>query len=341
MAKKRTTRVKPTDPIRAAAVDMSKREVRFLIETHQKWLALYQSTRSRASFLHEQSQNNENIKFLSKSVLGMRNDITGFLGLWVENHPAAKYFRDNVNGVGPFIAAGLAAYIDIDKCKNHYSSVWFYAGLTPNSRPPLQKEADELIQMALDKFVEKHGDKAHKDHVRFIANALNRSYEKMLKYCSRKSGPLNWRSIYGAIVHPQYCVALKLLCNSLGNDIIKHKSLYQDLYRYRHNYETKNNNDFAYKKLADTQFKRFNFDPKKVAYKAYAQGKLPQGHVNARARRWAVKVLLAHYYQIEYYIQHGEAPSDVYALDILKGHRKIHVPGDWKTYVEEIDKNGG
>jgi hypothetical protein len=327
--------------LRTAAVDMSKREVCFLLEAYNTWLGLYQATRAHRKILEEESLKQDNIKEIHRSVRRLRNSISTFLGIWVENYPTAKYFKDNIGGVGPVIAAGLAAYIDIDKCKNHYSSLWKFAGQNPNSRPPIQKIADEIIQEALDKFEHKHGDnpaRPHEDHMRYIASKIERPYKKFAKMCSTTKGKTTWPKLYTAMKRPQYSIPLRRICLSLGNDIIKHKSIYQDLFRERYMKEYKKNENGDYAKVARKCLRDFNHDKRKQAYKCYIQGKLPDGHLRNRAKRWSVKVLLAHYYMIEYYIRHGKAPPDVYALDVLNGKRKIHVPGDWKKFVSEVRK---
>lgn len=341
MAKKKIKRNTPTPNVRANAVDMSIRQVQFLIEEHFKWLSLQQSTRAHMQILNKESLENANIRHVFRAVTNMRADMRDFLHTWSENCPAAKYFKDNVSGIGPFHAAGLAAYIDINKCKNHYSSVWNHAGLAPDSRPMLQREAYVLIEEALEKFKVKHGDTPHKDHVKFIAEKLDRDYEPFLRFCKKKSGPVTWQKIKAAMTHPQYEVTLKKICLSIGNDIILKKSIYQDLFRHRYEYEHTKSENGEYAKRAKKALDRFDYDPRKEAYKHYIQGKLPHGHLRSSARNYAVKILLAHYYQIEYYIQHGEAPPDVYALDILHGHRKIHIPGNWKEYIAAVRAKGG
>jgi hypothetical protein len=46
---------------------------------------------------------------------------------------------------------------------------------------------------------------------------------------------------------------------------------------------------------------------------------LPPGHIDARARRWAVKLFLAHYHHMAYRIEYGCEPPKPYVIEHL-GH---------------------
>lgn len=68
------------------------------------------------------------------------------------------------------------------------------------------------------------------------------------------------------------------------------------------------------------------------AYKWYSQGKLPPAHVHARARRYAVKLFLSHFFEVAYEIEYGKRPPEPYAIAILQHAHKIEVP-NW-THVQ-------
>lgn len=52
--------------------------------------------------------------------------ISKFLGYYAKAHPVGRWML-SIKGVGPVIAAGMLAYIDIKKCKTA-GSIWNYAG---------------------------------------------------------------------------------------------------------------------------------------------------------------------------------------------------------------------
>jgi hypothetical protein len=62
------------------------------------------------------------------------------------------------------------------------------------------------------------------------------------------------------------------------------------------------------------------------AYKAYSQGKLPPAHVHARARRYAVKLFLAHYQLVAYFQHYRVMPVHPYVFDHQPNHVHFVAP---------------
>lgn len=75
----------------------------------------------------------DRLKSIEKSIKDDIEDIVTETELW-------KKFLKDVRGIGPTLAAGLYAYIDIEKAK-HVSSIWKYAGLAPDSK---RKKGEKL-----------------------------------------------------------------------------------------------------------------------------------------------------------------------------------------------------
>ncbi|MHB8069867.1 MAG: hypothetical protein ACYDIC_18395, partial [Desulfobaccales bacterium] len=67
------------------------------------------------------------------------------------------------------------------------------------------------------------------------------------------------------------------------------------------------------------KLKKFNIGKNTEAYKYYSIGKLPPGHIHARAKRYAVKIFLSHYHARAYELEFGEKPPAPYPLAIM-GH---------------------
>jgi hypothetical protein len=65
------------------------------------------------------------------------------------------------------------------------------------------------------------------------------------------------------------------------------------------------------------------------AYKAYSQGKLPPAHIHSRAKRWAVKLFLAHWHWVAYECEHGAPPPKPYIIETDPRHTHIVKPPNW------------
>lgn len=116
---------------------------------------------------------------------------------------------------------------------------------------------------------------------------------------------------------------LKTLCWKIGESFVKvsgnEGAYYGKVYKERKAHEIARNEagDLANEAERVLTEKRFRSDT--VAKRAYESGKLPDGHLHARAKRYAVKLFLSHFFEVGYALHHGIAPPRPYAFDIL-GH---------------------
>lgn len=95
---------------------------------------------------------------------------------------------------------------------------------------------------------------------------------------------------------------LKTLCFKIGESFVKvsgnEDSLYGRIYRDRKQLEIFRNEKLMFKDLADKRVNEVNKSTD--AYKYYKKGMLPPAHIHARARRYAVKLFLAHWHEMAY-----------------------------------------
>lgn len=117
--------------------------------------------------------------------------------------------------------------------------------------------------------------------------------------------------------------SLKVLCWKIGESFLKlynHEDcFYGHIYAERKLQEVEKNERGEFKEQAARALERKKYRKETEAYKAYIQGKLPPAHLNARAKRYAVKLFLAHYHGEAYQLHYGTAPPKPYAIAIL-GH---------------------
>jgi hypothetical protein len=124
---------------------------------------------------------------------------------------------------------------------------------------------------------------------------------------------------------------LKTLCWKIGESFVKvcnnEKDIYGKLYVQRKAKEQEKNEAGDYAEQAKEKLAKFKINKKTDAYKAYIQGKLPPGHVHARAKRWAVKIFLSHWWEVAYEAHHGTPPDfQPYPIAHLGHVHKIEVP---------------
>lgn len=188
---------------------------------------------------------------------------------WVEEQRPGRWALSQ-KGIGPVLAAGLLAHIDIEKAPT-VGHIWRFAGLDPT-------------------VVWSKGEKR----------------------------PWNAR--------------LKVICWKAGDSFVKQSgrpdAFYGALYRERKAYELER--DLAGgtaeaveatlasgRKLTENQ------------HEYYDNGKLPPGRLDLRARRWAVKIYLAHLHHVLYVCRYDRLPPKPYVLDHVPGHAHMIEPPGW------------
>lgn len=116
---------------------------------------------------------------------------------------------------------------------------------------------------------------------------------------------------------------LKTLCWKIGESFVKvsgnQRDTYGKLYMQRKMIEARKNERGEYTDQAKQKLERFNIGKKTEAFKCYSQGQLPPAHIHARAKRWAVKVFLCHYFEEAYRLHWGKEPPEIYSIAML-GH---------------------
>lgn len=125
--------------------------------------------------------------------------------------------------------------------------------------------------------------------------------------------------------------SLKVLAWKIGESFVKvsgHDSdFYGHLYLERKAREQAKNEAGAYAEQAAAMLTKKRFRDETGAKKAYESGKLPPGHIHARAKRWAVKLFLSHWHHVAYESHYGTLPPKPYILTIEGGHaHRIDVP---------------
>lgn len=127
---------------------------------------------------------------------------------------------------------------------------------------------------------------------------------------------------------------LKTLCWKIGESFVKVSGREQDVYgkfylqRKAEELVKNENGDFA--QQAKEKLEKFKISKKTDAYKAYSVGKLPPAHIHARAKRYAVKLFLAHWHEIAYKMHYGKEPLLPYPIAVLGHAHKIDVPNQSK-----------
>ena len=244
--------------MRKAATTLSDKEARYLVDTYYIMQEGRKRTDNQLRALQESGEPHDIIQWASKNFRMLENQVKYTLDTYSDAHPVARAARE-VRGIGPVIAAGLLAHIDVRKT-NTAGGVWRFAGLDPTA-------------------IWEKGEKR----------------------------PWN--------------ASLKTLCWKIGESFVKQSGhedcFYGHLYIARKKIEDERNAKKLFKDQAAIKAKVVK--KKTKAYPFYKKGLLPPGHIYSRAKRWAVKLFLAHWFERMYEHELGVAPPKPYVIEHL-GH---------------------
>jgi hypothetical protein len=254
-----------THDLAKAARTMTASEARYLVDAFY----MMQEDRKRA---HNQSRTQTEtqqptmmIDWLARQSDLLETQIKRALDQYTQAHAMGAWLR-TVHGIGPVLAAGLLAYLDIEKAPT-VGHFWRYAGLDPTSK-----------------------------------------WEKGQR-CP-------WNS------------NLKVLCWKVGQSFMKFSNAeacdYGRVYRQRKAYEIARNESGGNAETAAAWLPRVGVATE--AHGHYAAGHLPPSQIDARARRYAVKLFLAHFHGVWYQLHYRKAPPLPYPIARLSEHTHFIAP---------------
>jgi hypothetical protein len=203
---------------------------------------------------------NEVITSLAAQARTLEDFVKAALDTYTASHPVGQWCRAN-KGIGPVLAAGLIAYINILECE-HIAAIWAYSGLVPGQRKV-------------------------------------------------RGQPLTF--------NPE----LKTLCWKIGESFVKvsgsEEPNYGHFYLQRKAYEIARNENRMYAEQAARELATKKYDKTTETYKALIDGKLSKAHIHMRAKRWAVKLFLAHLHEVWWEFETKTKCEPVYVMSKL-GH---------------------
>ena len=258
-----------TQEVRDQAATLGPKEVRFLVDTYYQLQERRKGSANQERSLVESEEKNVLVGYFVKLDAYSEKKIKQMLQAYAEGKQDASWAM-SIRGIGPVIAAGLAAHIDISMAPT-VGHIWRFAGLDPT-----------------------------------------------LTWDKGQKRPWN--------------ANLKTLCWKIGESFVKVKNhesdIYGKIYDMRKRLEEERNEAGLFADQAKAKLERYKIDKKTEAYKAYSKGKLPPGHIHSRAKRYAVKLFLAHYHHVSFELHYGKPPPKPFVIEHM-GHGHYKAPPNW------------
>ena len=115
--------------VKDAAATLSTGEARFLVDAYYIWQDQRKRSDNQIRALTESEEPHEVIQWLSGNALSLESSVRRILDAYTKASELGRWSR-SIKGIGPVIAAGLLAHIDITKAPT-VGHIWRFAGLDP------------------------------------------------------------------------------------------------------------------------------------------------------------------------------------------------------------------
>lgn len=293
-----------TRDLRAKAATLSADEARFLVDYYY----VMQKDRIRAGHqtrtLQESGDPHDVLAWLGSNTAVLEQQIQRALAAYTDSAVIGRWSKSIV-GVGPIIAAGLMAHIDITKAPT-VGHIWRFAGLDPTTK--WEKKTKRPWNAALKTLTWKIGESFVK-----VSSNEHDVYGKV--FVARKAIEIA-RNLEGAFADQ---AAAKVASVRIGADT-------DAILWYTG-------------KLAAADARTYYETPAeqrqglaaRLAKKRGGVGgvpMLPPAHIHARARRYAVKLFLSHWQHVAWESTTGAPPPRPYILSHGE-HAHFIAPPNW------------
>lgn len=369
--------------VKTAAGQIGRNEARSLVDTYYRVQRHRIDLKAQVRALDQADRPSLVVSHFASQMEAMERQMTSVLDTFSMSSEVGRWSR-SVTGVGPVIAAGLLAYIDIEKAKTA-GAIWRYAGLDPTLKWHGRKAGSELVEAAFDVefsdagamyWLAKATDRRVTELYRASTEVDVPSVQQACRAVADEAGvaysvaealfvqrpihvdnaidfaceqlSLDPRGVYelmyrgvkvdrpavrALLAKRPWNGNLKVLCWKLGDSFVKQSgrdgAFYGRLYRERKAQEVRNNEagKFSDQAAETLSTKRIQDPLTKATYQA---GMLPPGRLDLRARRWTVKIFLAHWHDVAYRDHYHEDPPNPWVFEWGgQAHvHKIEVPRD-------------
>jgi Transposase IS116/IS110/IS902 family len=292
--------------IKLATATLERREARYLVDTYYQMQDYRISTSNQGRSMAKDAEPHLTLDFFQRQMGTLERQVRAVLDTWTSTDPLGMWAK-SITGIGPVIAAGLLAHIDIEKAPT-VGHIWRYAGLDPTvtwekgEKRPWNASLKVICWKAGESFVK-------------VSNNKNDIYGHF--YAQRKEME-NERNDAVRIVHSMANVEA-IDAKGRGTYVIDGNAV--TCYQIHGVWYYGGNAMAAHSVLA-----RKKIGKDTDAIKSYSVGKLPPAHIHSRAKRYAVKLFLAHYHETGYRLHYGTEPPAPYPIQHLGHVHRIPVP---------------
>lgn len=363
--------------LREAAKTLGLNEARYLVDAYYQWQGyrIAAAGQVRALSAGAPAEPAEAIRWVQAQMTRTEDDIRAILDVWTthESTGLARWAREHV-GVGPVIAAGLRAHLDITQARTvgHW---WRFAGLDPSNEWLGRERAADLVREAYGACALGAAEPPSPAVLAFLGERTHRPPATLVRLSLDKQGKPARKALEAGLARRPWNASLKVLLWKLGESFVKmqnhERCFYGAVFAGRKAREQAANERGAFADQARAKLAKQAIGRDTDAWAWYsgcltvadartilaalpgervgmtkrlagAPGSgvvmLPPAHVHARAKRYAVKHFLSAYHEEAYRRHYHRLPPVPFALAHLGHVDKMACPVPFTPVPGEDDR---
>lgn len=278
--------------VRKMAADLGPSQARGLVDLYYGLQDFRIQANNQIHALSKSEEPHATVGFFFDQFFQLETDIKKALDSYSAGQPLGQWVREIV-GIGPVLAAGLLAHIPIETTPTP-SALWSFAGLAPGQRYVKGEKRSWNAQLKV--LCWRIGDSMVKQSFRDNCYYGKLYLQRKQKELARNDAVQLVKRLTGSNPPVTFNVNGNPNWVALGNTVFQG-----------------GNAKSAAKSLSERTIRDAGLK------KILLSGQLPAGQLDQRARRYAVKRLLLHYWQAAYILHYHAEPPRAYVFDQL-GH---------------------
>jgi len=320
--------------IKLAATTLNAQEARFLVDQYYSMQKQRIGNGQRALALSKTAEPNLVFSYLGDNFQLLEDQVKKTLEEYAKSRYIGRYMM-SIRGIGPVIAAGLIAYIgDITACPT-VGHIWAYGGVDPKRHWIGATAAERVFKEESARTSDLH------EIARAMCEEIGSSEEKFFQQIENAGGFTKENVISVGSRRP-WNAKLKVLLWKIGQSFLKQPAdqcIYRKIYDERKAYEQGKNARGEYAQTAADLLAAKNYGKTTEAYKAMIEGRLSDGHIHARACRYAMKFFLSHVHKVWWEHETKTPAPAPFAIAHL-GHAHFRDAPDYDDDPKMIKKYG-
>lgn len=305
--------------LRAAAKLLSDEEARFYVDRYYSIQGDRIAVGNQISALERDAkaegrapEPHSIMHYLYDNYSTLEQQVKAALDGYSSTHPVGRWLRAN-KGIGPVLAAALLAHLRIEGAPT-VGSWWRYAGMDPTRSWLGNEKAEKMVKEVVTGDVTDEVLDALAARVSTRPDVFRQGVQKI----AGEGATITRSVLVRVLARRPWNAELKKTGFLIGESFVKvsgsDNAFYARLYKLRKAYETKKNESGGYRDQVEARLRDRAPGKDTDARAALEKGRLPLAQIHARAKRYAVKMLISGMHTAWYWLEHSRLPEVPWAI---------------------------